>query len=51
MIMLRINTLVLLIAAAALAYSAFSNAQLLSKNNQLTYDLSACEALKMEMSK
>ena len=51
MSMLRINSLVLLMAAAVLAYSAFSNAQLLSKNNQLAYDLTACEALKMELSK
>lgn len=47
----RINSLVLLMAAAVLVYSAFSNAQLLIQNNQLTYDLTACEALKMELSK
>ena len=49
--MLRFNTLVLLSAAAVLAYSAFINAKLLSNNDQLTYDLTACEALKMELSK
>lgn len=51
MSMLRINSLVLLMAAAGLAYSAFSNAKLLSKNNQLTYDLTACEAVNVEWSK
>lgn len=49
--MLRLNTLVLLAAAAVMAYSAFSNARLLNKTEQLTYDLTACEALKMELSK
>lgn len=49
--MLRFNTLVLLMAAAVMTYSAFSNARLLSKNNQLEYDLTACEALKMELNK
>lgn len=47
----RTNTLVLLMSAAVLAYSAFINVQLFGENNQLTYDLTACEALKMEMSK
>lgn len=51
MSMLRINSIILSSAAAVLAYSAFINVQLFGENNQLTYDLTACEALKMEMSK
>lgn len=40
-----------LIAVAALAFSAYNISQLANKTNQLTYDLTACEALKMEISK
>lgn len=49
--MIRFNMLVILAAAAVLVYSASSNALLIIKNEQLTYDLTACEALKMELAK
>ena len=49
--MIRFYTLVILSTAAVLVYSASSNALLLIQNEQLTYDLTACEALKMELAK
>jgi|DEB0MinimDraft_6_1074348.scaffolds.fasta_scaffold74117_2 hypothetical protein len=51
MSIIRTNPRVLLIVAAVLVYSASSNALLLIQNEQLTYDLTACEALKMELAK
>ena len=49
--MSKFNTLVLLMAAIVTAISVSSSFLLLNKNEQLAYDLTACEALKMELSK
>jgi hypothetical protein len=51
MSMLKINSLVLLMAAIGTAISVSGNFLLLNKNEQLAYDLTACKALKMELNK